>query len=281
MDPDLCLNSSIWDFSDPCIRAAWSAILPVALVTLISLSHIPLPESASKICAFIKSPLQTLITLEEAEALDETGVESTHYSTDSGEDDDKSEVTVPLWRTVLLSWIALLEALVWLSIGVYRLVTYSKDFWYPLNFIAIAATWLYAFARPIHHPTLTPPYDLFALFLCHLGSAVLLLGGVLYDRAVLVETPLDPLTMVGLCANLSAVAVLLIVVLRMPLDTPSKRIRQEDIVCIFSQYGPDLRFVIDVCVEGENIVTRGLHISMELDYIFVDSTHTYARTVFT
>jgi hypothetical protein len=240
MDSDICLNSSIWDFSDHCVRMAWSAILPVSLVILIGFSYAPLPDGVSKICASIASPFQTFISLEEAEALDEAG----EHSADSGEHDDKPKPTVPLWRTVLLSWIALLEALVWFSISFFHLVTYSKDFWYSMSSIAIAVTWLYAFARPTLRPTITPPYDVFALLLCHLAAGILLLGGVVYDWFVSEDTIFDWFALTGTCVNLSVITVLLVVILQMPLAIPSNRVCRDDIVCILLY--SNLQHIIDV-----------------------------------
>ena len=234
MDSDLCLSLGLWAFSDPCVRAVWSAVAPVTVVTLIGLSHIPLPNNISEIRDFITTPLRTYITLAEAEALDNPEGEFACRSTVTDEHDQPNTDYVPLWRNIVLSWVALLEALAWLSIGVFRLIVNPKDLLYALCPIAIAGTWLYASIHPVVYPTLTPSYDLFALFLCHLATATLLLGGVLYDWAILGELSIDWFTLIGLGANLSAVVVLLFVILQMPLGIPSKRVRREDIVSISS-----------------------------------------------
>ena len=231
MDSDLCLPPNLWAFADPCIRLLWSALIPGALVTLIGLCSVPLPNGIiTDVVNFTKAPFQPLVTLEEAEALDEVDEMPASHASEAGGPDSQSG-SVPLWRTVLLSWIALLETLAWLSFGIFRLIEGQNSLWYALSPIAIAITWLYAVVRPIARPTLTPPYDLFALFLCHWTTSILLLGGLVYNCFASKAATLDWLTTAGLGANVTAVTVLLAIVLQMPLSIPSERVRKEEIVC--------------------------------------------------
>ena len=131
----LC-HSSPFDFRDPCIRGSWCAIVPIALVTVFCVVYycrLPSTPRGPSIVRgaidTIKSPLKPYITLPEAEALDvaeDVGVVEEYLSV-------SASALPPLWRTVVFSWIALLEALVWLSIGSFRLVIEPKDVWYGLR----------------------------------------------------------------------------------------------------------------------------------------------------
>ncbi|KII83783.1 hypothetical protein PLICRDRAFT_702353 [Plicaturopsis crispa FD-325 SS-3] len=219
----LCDTTNPFDFRDACVRSTWAAFFPAVLVALFCISSVPLPlpKPIRGFVDSIKAPFRTFLTLPEAEALDE----------DNGDVlPEQTKAVTPLWRTVVLSWIALVEALIWLAIGSFNLITRTENdsVWSGVLPILTAVSWLYAAARPVWRPAPTPPYDLFALYCVHLVFGVLLLGGVLFDRQFGVPLP-GTIRVVGMALNLAAIVGLLSVVLMMPLAIPSSKVKKEDI----------------------------------------------------
>jgi hypothetical protein len=135
----------------------------------------------------------------------------------------------PLWRTMLISIISVIETLAWLTFGSYRLITNPFHPSSLLPFI-LALAWIYASLRPILRPSSTPPYDLFALFLVHLVMGTLMLGGVLYAHHVLAAPIPGKLSVLGLVGNLLGVIVGLVVVINIPMAVPSNKVNKENIV---------------------------------------------------
>jgi hypothetical protein len=227
----VCNGSDIFDFHNICVRSSWSAILPASFVIVLCLlALVPVPESAQKLLEIVKSPFKSYISLPEAEALDAKAAAGD--VADDDEDDGQSVVPtpVPLWRTLLLSWVALVEALVWLGVSSFRLVDTPSDPWNIISPFLISCTWLYASARPVFTPMVTPPKDLFVLYVIHLASAILLFGGMIFDYNA-VDLPLPHTSVVfAFLTNLVAIGILLAVIINMPLALPSKLVRKEDIV---------------------------------------------------
>ena len=141
-----------------------------------------------------------------------------------------SKPHVPLWRTMLLSGLALAESLSWLIIASYRLVSSARS---PEHYVIapflIFASWFPAVILPAIRPTLTPPYDLFALYLLQLATGIFRFGTIWYDRDTH-GVPVGTWDVVGSAINLAVVLGLLVVVLRMPVNVPSDRVDAEKIV---------------------------------------------------
>jgi hypothetical protein len=233
-----CDDYGPFDFKNSCVRLSWTAILSAGFVLLLLLSRvsIPVPEPAKPWLEFVKSQFRPFITLPEAEALDASaaGDEKLGSLEDVTPRDDPS-VAIPLWRSLILSWLGLVQTLVWLGVGSYTWTVQSSHPWLALCHILISSSWLYATVRPIFHPKATPPMDLFSLYCIHLVTAILLFGGIFYERNV-AGVPLPPPPVVaGLSCNLVVVLVLIVVVVWMPMGIPSNRVRKEDIVRIFHQ----------------------------------------------
>ncbi|KDQ49974.1 hypothetical protein JAAARDRAFT_42467 [Jaapia argillacea MUCL 33604] len=218
----ICGGAGFFDLRDACVRHVWGALLPAAFVFILCLGYIPLPKPLQKLVNFIKSPLTRYITLPEAEALD---------AGDNVEDVASKTPPVPLWRTVVLTWIALLETLVWLGIGSYRLIAQPNEHpWYAVVLpIIVAASWFYAAVKPVVRPSPTPPYDLFILYIIHLVGAILALGHVIFEHKVQWIPLPPPLMLAGMILNLVAAILLVVVVLNMPLAIPSSRVKKKDI----------------------------------------------------
>jgi len=227
---DICGYYGPFDFGNACIRESWSALLPAAFVFGLCMSYIPIPHLARKIRKF-RSPFEPFITLHEAEAL--------------GIDSDQKERTVedvagglplhvqnlvPLWRTLLVAFIGILECFCWTAYGAYRTYNEGSLVWHGVSPFFVAVAWLYAIVRPVIRPTPTPPYDLFTLYLMFLVASIIQMGGFMFDFAVF-NFPLPPpiiLTTQG--CNMVAVLVLLVVTVRMPLAIPSNTMAKEKIV---------------------------------------------------
>ena len=219
-----CGRASPLDLSDPCVRASWAALAPAVFVAGLCLFSLPLPlpAFARKLGRALRSPLDEFITLREAEAVD------------AGEpgpaDADAASSAVPLWRTVALAFVALVQALVWLSAGAYILVTREIDTWTGVCAVLVGSTWVYGVSKPVFWPKPTAHLDLFFLYLAHLVFGVILLGGVIYDHRVFHLQLAPRIELVGLVFNLIAVLVELALVSTMPMGLPSSRINKEDIV---------------------------------------------------
>jgi len=207
----MCDSARPLDWADACVRVSWAALSPAVLVTAICIgSRIPLP-----------APLRPFLTLQEAEALD---------AEDKTEDNVNGETGASLWRTVLLAFVALAQALLWFAAGAYKAITDKQIMWIAMCAFLIGASWLYGIYKPVFYPKPTAHLDLFTLYAVHLTFAVVLLGGALYDHKLL-YVPLPPrYQLAGLIVNLASVLVELGVVCTMPFELPSNRFKKEDIV---------------------------------------------------
>jgi hypothetical protein len=237
----LCPGSNALDLSDACVRTSLGAIVPTALVLALCLFSIPcIPAFARPLASAIKLPFRSFLTLREAEALDSQGEKTGDVVVDK---------TVPLWRTVLLSFIALVQALVWSAAGAYIIITNKAYVWTGIAQLLIAATWIYASCKPVFWPKPTIHFDLFVLFVLHFVFGIILLGGALYEHEVF-GVPLPPqLPFFGLISNLIAILVVMTVVGNMPFELPSNRIKKEDIVgrCLFNCLLTDFLTRVVVC----------------------------------
>ncbi|KAI0782312.1 multidrug resistance-associated ABC transporter [Abortiporus biennis] len=215
----LC-SASPFDVADICIRDAWSTLAPAALVLIICLCKLPVPPSLQHGLNVLKTPFVNFLTLPEAEAL--------VAGKDSIKEDTKSPV--PLWRSILLSGLSLAETLIWLAYGSYFLITgEDSGIWNTLRPFVVAFTWFYASSQPFVHPTATPPYDLFTLFVLEFLFSIVTFGGILYDYRVQ-GIPLPPSWIVtGHIGNVLATFTLLALVFSMPLAIPSQLIDKEEI----------------------------------------------------
>lgn len=217
----VCRSSDLLDFGDHCIRTAWASLPPFIFALVVILASIPViipPGPYQELFSAIKGPFRTYLTLAEAEASD---------SDVSHDELTSSDATQPatLWRTLILTFIGLLQSLIWLSIGSYSIFT-GEPHGYLMLLISFA--WLFAALYLVFHPTNTPPYSVLTIYLMHLIGGVILLGGVFWDSSV-EGLPLRSIDTFGLAANLGAVVFLLGVVCGIPVGVPSKRVKAEDI----------------------------------------------------
>ena len=231
-----------FDFADSTVRSSWCSLLPAIFIfSLCLVYYLPVPIELQKASDTLKDQFQPYLTLDEAEALEESTApggtgdddDDNDDHDDNDNDDDEGNVattSAPLWRTLVFSSIALVETLVWIGIASFRFVDDLSHSWDVFCPILISSTWLYATARPVLNPTPTPLKDLFVLYLIHLAAAILLFGGMLFDHNAAGLPLPGTFTIIALIANLAAIVVLLVVIINMPLAIPSKRVRVQDIV---------------------------------------------------
>ena len=223
----LCGRAGPLDLSDSCTRTTWAALVPAVLVAALCLVSIPLPLPvvARKLGRTLKSPLDEFLTLREAEALhagEPIPDAAVHVTT-----------AVPLWRTIALAFVALVQALIWLSAGAYNLVTHEFDTWMGVCALLIGSTWVYGVFKPVFWPKPTAHLDLFWLYFVHLVFGVVLLGGIIYEHRTFVHLPLQSrIEFAPLIFNVVAIFIELALVSTMPMELPRSSINKEDIVSV-------------------------------------------------
>ena len=217
------MGTNLFDFENPFAREAWASVLPFTFVVLFCATLIPVPGWVRSVWHRVSRLFRNSLTLEQAEAY-----EATH----GNENDTPPDHSTPIKsitstsRTVAISGLALLQALVWLGLGLYSFTVYTKV-WDGILPVITAMTWLYASLRPIIWPSQIVFYDLFALYLAHLVTGFAVLGGIFFDHGVY-QLPLPSrLVLVARVVNLSILTVLLAIVLNMPLAVPSASIDKD------------------------------------------------------
>jgi len=219
------MGTNLLDFGDPFVRELWARIIPSAFVILFCVTLIPVPGWVRSFWQRISRPLRNSLTLEQAEAYEAA------YGNEKGSPADHPAPTKPvtsILRTTILSGLALLQVLVWLGLGSYSLAVDTK-FWDRILPVVTAVTWLYASLRPIVWPSQTVFYDLFALYLAHIVTGFIILGGSLFDHSVY-QLPLpSQMVLTARVVNLSVLAILLVIVLNMPFAVPSAGVDKDDV----------------------------------------------------
>jgi hypothetical protein len=218
------------DLTNPCVRELWSTLPAIVFVALVIVSSlpVPIPRLVSKVLARIRAPFLPTLTVSEAQELEhQFAVEDASETTPS--EQLSTHVAAPRWRTTLFAALALIELTAWLALGITNAIhairhapaTPLVDFlqWIPL---LISITWAYAFARLLHRPPITPPYDLFILFIFHLVGGVVTLGGQLYASRTL-GTPLPSDKVIAVeSVHLGILVTLLALIVSLPLNVQVK-----------------------------------------------------------
>jgi hypothetical protein len=160
------------------------------------------------------------LTLEEAEAIE--------Y--DAKTEGDVGLVPIkrsrpPLWKTILLVLVALLETVVWTIYGCYLLFLTSNtrgNIWTSLLVLATAASWVYATIRPVtRRRVATPIYDLIIFYVVRFTGATIAASSLVFCWYVYgVHVPRTLIT--GLAADFMAILVGLGVLLSFPMGIPSQ-----------------------------------------------------------
>ena len=183
----------------------------------------------------IKGHFTPFLTLQEAEALDSAAIAESKVALGEGRAEPETGEKVGLgrfWKSLLLSWFALIETVGWLGIASFMSLQDDRDPVYVASLFVFAFTWLFATVRPLVRPKLTPPYDLFALYLIYTAFELISLGAFAYNYHAY-GTPLPPsLTVTAHILNLCVLLILDTIVLSMPLAIPSHRVEKAKIVSL-------------------------------------------------
>lgn len=208
----LCSHAETpFDIGDGCIRDAWSAVGPAAVVVVLCASSaIQALGITRHVPEVIKEPFRSFLTVEEAEAIDadEAGPVST------------TPQATPVWKTIIFTGLGLVETLVCSALGTYNLYV-GPPFHSGMFALVIAATWVYTVIRAALHRSPTPPYDVFTVYLALLAGAILKVGGELWQQ----QHSWNRLSWASAWSNLGVVLVNLSVLLSMPLGQPTKMVR--------------------------------------------------------
>ncbi|KAF9219896.1 P-loop containing nucleoside triphosphate hydrolase protein [Gyrodon lividus] len=276
----LCGSSSgHFDFSDACTRASWSALLPSALVAVLCMFslRVPLPSIFHNFATCVRAPLHAFLTLHEAEALDE----AVHRAESVLNDDQLLAVdgAFPLRWNGLLTFIALVQVLACFASGMYSLITGNDDSWIAITTIFVGLTWVYGLCKPTFWPKPTAHLDLFALYVIHLLLAVLLIGGTIYEYEIL-HVPMPPgLQLFRMAVNLVAVVAGLAVVITMPFELPSVRVKKS----LYIKYSPeDYATIVEWLTFSwvYPLIKRGTDTAMNEDDVWDLSPTLQSRPVF-
>ncbi|EIW82695.1 multidrug resistance-associated ABC transporter [Coniophora puteana RWD-64-598 SS2] len=231
----LCNGSAPLDFSESCVRLTWAALFPAIVAALLCLTFIPLPAFAKEYAYSTSNPFARFITLPEAEAL-AAGTSSAPQAQASNTNSDAVGVTTPsgasLWRTLVLSLFATLEALAWLAIASILIIPTGPsrdDVYTNVLIVLLASSWVYAAVVPVARPCATVHYDLFILYLVQFAGGIILLGGTVYEHKIRhVPLPL-PCGLAVMVANVIVVLLLLLTVVTMPMGIPRAAVKPEDL----------------------------------------------------
>ncbi|KAF9533294.1 hypothetical protein CPB83DRAFT_880389 [Crepidotus variabilis] len=216
-----CAGSGYLNFWDPCIQAFWSSILPTGLVFVFCLAAIPLPRAAQQLVLPLISPLKHFLTIQEAEALEREIPE--------GRFEVETSNLVPLWPTFVLAFVGTIEWLCWIAAGVYGLYEQDTNSWMTILPFFVALSWFYTIIRQFFNQAVTPPFDIFALYIVLFSGSILRLGGLLFDYIVFGNPLPSTFTLAAHLVNLLAILSLLVIILNMPLSLPSSRVNPKDI----------------------------------------------------
>jgi len=235
-------SSGIRHLDPACTRTLWGTVIPAAFVFLLCVATIPVPTWLSNLLRPVKGQFVPFLTLQEAEALDAAATtESKAAFGDIGQDPHDEQVEPGhLWKSLLLSWFALVETLVWFGVASFTLIQDGWDSFYVASSFVLALTWLFATVRPILRPISTPPYGLFTLYLIYTVFESVSLGAFAYNHHAH-STPFPPpLVLAAHILNLCILLILVAIVLSMPLAIPSSRVEKAKIVspCDWPRYSP-------------------------------------------
>ncbi|KAM5535675.1 hypothetical protein V8D89_010662 [Ganoderma adspersum] len=211
----LCSGAHWSDLSDPCVRGSLATTVPTAFVAAVLVATLPPVQVRLR---NVGRPFFDFLSLPEAETL----------LSSEGCDAPKDLHHISSLTRILLASLSLVEFLVWLGLGCYRLISDFDNVDGGIQCAILSNTWLYATFRPIIWPTLTVPFDLFFLFSLHLGFSVINGAGYLFGF-FLYNTPFPPLLEISLyAANLLAITALLAIVFNMPLAVANEHAKKDD-----------------------------------------------------
>lgn len=212
----LCPDTGLLNLHDACVRSTWAALIPTCFVFAFCAIkfHPPFPAPIRRLVRTVQAPFAQFLTLREAEGLLAPGLEDI-------EEDDAPQYNIPVWRP-LLAMIGLTQTVAWAGIAAFSFATDARA-WVGISELLVSGTWLYTAVRAATHMSATPPYDLFALYIVYCVTAIIQVAGYIFEYSV-AGTPLPGrIVVAGMCANVASTLLVLLAVLTMPLNVPSRR----------------------------------------------------------
>ncbi|KAF7314389.1 ABC bile acid [Mycena kentingensis (nom. inval.)] len=270
--------SGLLDLRDSCVRSSWAAIAPSLLTAafVAATFHPPLPTPLSRVLRATKAPLQSFLTLREAEMLVTPGTTMDDVAADL--DDAPSQFDAPVWRPLLV-FVGLAQAISWSGVAAYSLVIEPSP-WLGLMQLLLASSWLYTVARAAMHTHATPDYLLFTLYAVYATTGFLQIGGYFFEHAV-DDVPLPgSIALVGLFLNEAGTLAALCAVLSMPLNTPSPRtdVSQIGVTLSTEPYTPLWKWITFAWIYP--LILKGTHSTLEDADVWQLSPNLQSRPVF-
>lgn len=228
--------------------ALLSAVIPCAFIVSYSLVfYVPWPIPVRKMGRKIAAPFQTFLTLQEAKA-----ILAGSSATAQAEDASSPFNAAPLWITVVLASLAMMESVAWLAVSCYQFVLVasgSAALWKAVFPLLHALSWLYAAVMPVVRPIATSPWDLLCLLLCFLIMALVRVGTSLFwAGASSIPLP-GNWELVAWTVDVIAPFLGLVIILGMPVGLPDSEEEKVQIVsrCASSETS------VTPCAQGEKL----------------------------
>ncbi|KZS96802.1 multidrug resistance-associated ABC transporter [Sistotremastrum niveocremeum HHB9708] len=206
----LCVDHP-FDLTSPCIRLAWTTLVPTSFVALILVLFLVLQIKILKpVFSFIAIPFRKLLTIDEVHG--------------------KPEKVGPTWRAYALTAVSVVEVLVRIFVAPFTIVSLPGILpWRAiLPFIAVIP-WIYSALLPLIRPSPTPPYSLFFLLLLQLAASAFDVGSLIYDRSSLDHANPGGVTIAGTTLNLVTILFMLTLILGMPMGVPVESVDKSKI----------------------------------------------------
>ncbi|EJD46367.1 P-loop containing nucleoside triphosphate hydrolase protein [Auricularia subglabra TFB-10046 SS5] len=208
-----CPNSSLWDVTDACSRAIWSAGIPAAIALFFAARPVLQAVGLGRAVTF---PFKPFLTLDEAEE-----ILYPHDATPDAPPPARSKATA---SGIALSALAGAEAVAWILVAAFFVPATTA--WAPA---LIALTWVYSAARLILRPRPTPHYGLLTLWVAHFVLGVIDVGALLFMHAAHNAPLPEHLAGLARATNLTAVALVVALTVTRPLALPSRHVPVDNI----------------------------------------------------
>lgn len=212
--PTGCTEGNLFDIYDACVQSFWTAFVPAFLIIIFSL--VSLVPSLLLTRSFHDTILARFRP-EEAEA---------HATPENDDTDDDTRPTrlILQWRLPFLIFVTLLQALAWITLGIYHSVGDEDNSGIAVFSALTGITWLYVALRPVLCRKPSAYVHLFILYATHLVIGVVRTV-VLVSR--LQTTRSAALEGIWMSFNLAMVGTGFAITSRMPLKFPSSAALQE------------------------------------------------------
>lgn len=212
--PTSCTEKNLFDISDACVQSFWTAFAPALLIVIFSSASLApslLPTRS------VHDPIPAPFRPEEAEA---------RATPENGDSDDDTRPTrlILRWRLPFLIFVTLLQALAWITLGIYHSVSDEDNSGIAIFSVLTGITWLCIASRSVLCRKPTAYVHLFILYATHLVIGVV--------RTVVLVSHLHTAHSaapegIWMSFNLAMVATGFAITSRMPLKFPSSAALQE------------------------------------------------------